>query len=74
MRPTVGVALILVSSALLLPSHSLHAQVKPGDIISGDNAAKVSTLLSPGNMFLVKQGMQLNIVPTGRIDWPPPYK
>jgi len=68
------VAPILLGSTLLLLAPSLHAQVKPGDTISRDNAAKVSTLLSPGNMFLVKQGMQLNIVPTSRIDWPPPYK
>ena len=50
------------------------AQVKPGDIITRDDASKVQALVSPGNFVLVKQGMTMNIVPTGHLDWPPPYK
>ena len=50
------------------------AQVNPGDTITKDQAAKVASLLSPGNLMLVKQGMQLKIVPTERLEWPPPYK
>jgi len=34
----------------------------------------VADLVSPGNYELVKQGMRMNIVPTGRLEWPPPYK
>lgn len=50
------------------------AQVKPGDIITPNNASKVETLVSPGNFLLVKQGMTMKIIPTGHLDWPPPYK
>jgi len=51
-----------------------QAQVKPGDIITKDNASKVAALLSPGNYILVQEGMQLRIVPTDKLDWPPPFK
>jgi hypothetical protein len=34
----------------------------------------VAELLSPGNYVLVQQGMQLRIVPTDKLDWPPPFK
>src|ERR1700675_3653080 len=51
-----------------------HAAVKPGDVITKDNASKVIELLSPGNYVLVQEGMQLRIVPTDKLDWPPPFK
>src|SRR5690348_5516897 len=51
-----------------------HAQVKPGDVITSDNASKVQALVSPGNFILVKQGMAMKIVPTGHLYSPPPYK
>src|SRR5216683_7238785 len=51
-----------------------HAQVKPGDIITADNASKVQGLVSPGNFILVKQGMAMKIIPTGHLYSPPPYK
>ncbi len=51
-----------------------HAVVKPGDIITTDNASKVAELLSPGNYVLVREGMQLRIVPSDRLDWPPPFR
>jgi hypothetical protein len=50
------------------------ASVKPGDFITPDNAALVTDLVSPGNFYLVKQGMRMKIVPTERLEWPPPYK
>jgi hypothetical protein len=53
---------------------SARAQVKPGDVITRDNASKVEALVSPGNLILVKQGMTMKIVPTGHLEWPPPYK
>ncbi len=49
------------------------AQVKPGDVITKDTAAKVQNLLSPGNLILVQQGMELDIVPADKLIWPPPY-
>src|ERR1700687_5789226 len=51
-----------------------QAVVKPGDVITRDNASKVAELLSPGNYVLVREGMQLRIVPTDKLDWPPPFK
>jgi hypothetical protein len=60
----------------LIASHSwsARAEVQPGDDITKANADKVVGLVSPGNMYLVKQGMRMHIVPAGRIEWPPPYK
>ena len=49
------------------------AQVKPGDVITPENATKVQNLVSPGVYYMVQHGMQMNIVPTERVDWPPPY-
>jgi hypothetical protein len=34
----------------------------------------VRDLVSPGVFYKVQRGMTLKIVPTQRIDWPPPYK
>ena len=48
--------------------------MNPGDTITKDQADKVADLVSPGNLILVKQGMTMKIVPTERLEWPPPYK
>jgi hypothetical protein len=53
---------------------SANAMVKPGDIITTENAYKVAELLSPGNYALVRGGMQIRIVPTEKLEWPPPFK
>ena len=50
------------------------AAVKPGDVITKENAGEVAGLLSPGNYVLARQGMEMKIVPTRDYDWPPPYK
>lgn len=50
------------------------AEVKPGDLITPENAAKVRDLVSPGVYYKVEHGMTMKIGPTERIDWPPPYK
>src|SRR6516225_3209408 len=57
--------LVLVS---LAGASRLNAQVKPGDVITKDNASKVQNLLSPGNLVMVQQGMQLNIVASDKLD------
>ncbi len=59
--------------ALILIGAPSHAQVKPGDVITPKNAATVKDLVSPGIYYMVTHGMQMDIVPTQRIDWPPPY-
>jgi hypothetical protein len=65
-------AVALVLSALI--GGPSYAQVKPGDLIGADNAAKVQDLVSPGVYYKVSHGMQLKITPSQRVDWPPPYK
>src|ERR1700720_2384847 len=51
-----------------------RAEVKPGDAITQANASKVKDLVSPGVYYKVENGMSMKIVPSGLIDWPPPYK
>jgi hypothetical protein len=61
-------------AAVLLYAGVAAAGVKPGDLITPDKAAAVADLVSPGVLHVVRHGMRMNIVPTKRIDWPPPYK
>src|SRR5579885_1880125 len=65
--------LALLTLAFLMIAGAAAAQVKPGDVITPSNASKVQNLLSPGNYVLVQQGMQLNIIPSSKLEWPPPY-
>ena len=58
----------------VLAGSSAFAQVKPGDFITPESAAKVRDLVSPGTFYKVDHGMTMKIVPSQRIDWPPPYK
>jgi hypothetical protein len=64
-------SLVLLIGGLTLPA---AAQVRPGDFISSENAYKVKDFVSPGVYTRVEHGMTMKIVPTERIDWPPPYK
>ena len=73
MRRLVTLIVIALATAMF-SSYSYATPVKPGDEITPDNAALVTDLVSPGNFLLVKQGMRMNIVPSQRLDWPPPYK
>ena len=66
--------LLVIAMVGLAPSASNAGSVKPGDSITPDNASVVADLVSPGNFELVKQGMRMTIVPTERLEWPPPYK
>jgi hypothetical protein len=59
--------------AVLAVSTPSQAQVKPGDFITPDNAEKVRDVVSPGVFYKVQNGMTMKIVPTERVDWPPPY-
>ena len=65
-----GIAMLALA-ALSLPS---EAGVKPGDFITPDNASQVKDMVSPGVYYKVMHGMTMKIVPTQRVDWPPPYK
>src|ERR1700675_479158 len=70
---TTATAALVLATLLCLPKPG-YAQVKPGDFITTDNASKVKDLVSPGVYYKVERGMSMKIVPTQRIDWPPPYK
>ncbi|MGO9450473.1 MAG: DUF1329 domain-containing protein [Candidatus Binataceae bacterium] len=72
MRCLAGFVLTAVVSVGFAGS-AAAAAVKPGDLITPDNASLVADLVSPGNLILVKQGMRMKIVPTERLEWPPPY-
>ena len=63
----------LVLSVALFAANS-WAGVKPGDVITPQNATQVKDLVSPGVYYMVQHGMRMNVVPTERVDWPPPYK
>ena len=53
--------------------------VRPGDtirtyeVINTANASAVQAYVSPGNYTLVMRGMPIRVVPSSRLDWPPPY-
>ena len=64
----------LVALGMFILPLTAGSEVKPGDYITVDNASKVKDLVSPGVYWRVQQGMTMKIVPTERIDWPPPYK
>ncbi|HXW84191.1 MAG TPA: DUF1329 domain-containing protein [Candidatus Binataceae bacterium] len=62
---------VLVS---MLVAAAASAQVKPGMMITPENAALVRSLVAPGVFYKVARGMYMKVVPTERVDWPPPYK
>jgi len=66
----IAVAAVLANTFLQTAS----AEVKPGDLITTQNADKIRDLVSPGTLYKVNQGMSMKIVPTARLDWPPPFK
>jgi len=72
-RRLVGFIAAFAWLALLLPM-PIAAQVKPGDFITPDNATKVKDLVAPGVYYKIQNGMSMKIVPTERVDWPPPFK
>src|SRR5262249_6918226 len=70
----VAMLAILVGGIAVLSSSNASADVRPGDVITTANADKVKDITSPGTFYKVQNGMSMKIIPTGRIDWPPPYK
>ena len=72
MRRILMVMLAVMTAAIAMPLIAC-AEVKPGDTVTSSNASKVESLVSPGNYILVQHGMQMNIVPSEKLEWPPPY-
>ncbi len=48
--------------------------IRAGEVIGQNNYTAVQAYLSPGNYELVQHGMQMRIVPSAHLDWPPPYR
>jgi hypothetical protein len=70
----VSCGVLAVLAVVLAAPVPAAAQVRPGDIINAGNADRVKTLVSPGVYLRVKRGMSLEVVPTERLEWPPPYR
>ena len=43
-------------------------------MITRQNADRVRDLVSPAKLYKVNQGMSMKIIPTWRLDWPPPFE
>ena len=76
LRALRGLGMTLSAALLMVAAIAATAmgQVKPGDLITTENASKVKDLVSPGVYYKVTHNMTMKIVPTQRVDWPPPYK
>src|SRR5579863_825952 len=61
----------LLATMLAVPA---YAAVKPGDVITAQNAYQIRDLVSPGVLYKVERGMTMNITPSSTIGWPPPYR
>src|ERR1700722_3330153 len=68
-----ALAVVAVLTVIAIAA-AARADVKPGDVITAANASKGRDLVSPGGYYKVENGMSMKIVPSGQIDWPPPYK
>src|SRR5215471_20927721 len=73
-RATWRISLMVAALAMVGGAPPAYAQVKPGDFITPENATKIQDLVSPGQYQRIMHGMTMKIVPTERIEWPPPYK
>ena len=73
-RVRLGLPTVVVVCISMLAGTSALAQVKPGELVTQETAAKVQDLVSPGVYYKVVRGMSMKIIPTQRADWPPPYK
>ncbi|HYA35042.1 MAG TPA: DUF1329 domain-containing protein, partial [Candidatus Binataceae bacterium] len=48
--------------------------MRPGDIVTAQQARRIKGLVAPGVYYKVANGMSMKIVPTSRVEWPPPYR
>jgi Protein of unknown function (DUF1329) len=63
-----------VMAGLVIAAYPARAEVQPGDHITPANAEKVKNLVSPGVYYMVQRGMEMDVVPTEHVFWPPPYR
>ncbi|MGH7820072.1 MAG: DUF1329 domain-containing protein, partial [Candidatus Binatia bacterium] len=60
--------------ALLLAAPPPAAEVKPGEVITSASADRVAELVSPGVLWLVRNGMTMEIVPHRETEDPPAFR
>jgi len=53
---------------------SVHADVRPGDVIGPENVDNIHDLVSPGLEWCVKHGLPMRIVEPRAIQWPAEYR
>jgi hypothetical protein len=67
-------AALMISISIAAQSGTLaHADVKPGDVITKDNASVITDLVSPAIKWCVERGMRMTIVESQTIPLPKPY-
>lgn len=54
-KTLLGVCVSMLAMSMAIATAS--AQVKPGDVITPENATKVQSLVSPGVYYMVQHGM-----------------
>ncbi len=72
----IAITMLISSAAPAMaaePGPATAVGIKPGDVITKANAAKVADLVSPGNYVLVRPGREMKIVPTKDYNWPAPF-
>jgi hypothetical protein len=72
-RPIGALALSLIAAAPIAIAGTATAEVVPGDLITRQNVEKIKDLASPGILWAVENGMDLQIVPYKKIEEPAHY-
>ncbi len=54
-KTLLGVAMFMLAASMAIATAS--AAVKPGEVITPENASKVESLVSPGVYYMVRHGM-----------------
>src|SRR5215831_18816464 len=71
---SVLIGLLGAGATIAILASPALADVSPGELITHENAARLTDLVSPGVYYKVNHGMSMKVMPTERIEWPPPYK
>src|SRR5438105_7276870 len=74
MRQRTALVALLYAFTMIAATAEAAQAPAPGTASTPESADTIQDLVSPGNYQLVKQGMRMNIVAPGRLEWPPPYK
>jgi len=65
--------IIFLLLGLSVPTSMARGEVKPGDVITGQNVDEVGDLLSPGVKWCVRHGMIVHVVAPQEVELPKPY-